>query len=144
MNTLNHGFEYQRHLGSEAAGLQVIEYLTLCYAAFTREEWLARINAGRVLLDGVPVQEHQILKPGQLLSWMRPPWKEPEVPRSFAILYQDNCLLAVAKPSGTTHSSRRWLLYGKYPFIACPPPFSRGQSGASTGSRHFRNCLVSQ
>jgi 23S rRNA pseudouridine1911/1915/1917 synthase len=100
MNTLNHGFEYQRRLGSDAAGLQVIEYLTLCYAAFTREEWLARINAGRVLLDGVPVREHQILRPGQRLSWMRPPWQEPEVPRSFAILYQDECLLAVAKPSG--------------------------------------------
>jgi 23S rRNA pseudouridine1911/1915/1917 synthase len=100
MNTLNHGFEYQRRLGSEAAGLQVIEYLTLCYAAFTREEWLARVNAGRVLLDGIPVQEHEILRPGQLLSWIRPPWKEPAVPRSFAILYQDKCLLAVAKPSG--------------------------------------------
>jgi 23S rRNA pseudouridine1911/1915/1917 synthase len=31
---------------------------------------------------------------------MRPPWREPDVPRSFAILYQDECLLAVAKPSG--------------------------------------------
>lgn len=100
MNTLNHGFEYQRRLGSDAAGLQVIDYLTLRYAAFSRKEWLVRIKSGRVILDGNPVQEHQILKPGQMLSWMRPPWKEPDAPRSFAILYQDDCLLAVAKPSG--------------------------------------------
>jgi 23S rRNA pseudouridine1911/1915/1917 synthase len=31
---------------------------------------------------------------------MRPPWEEPEAPRSFAILYQDAQLLAVAKPEG--------------------------------------------
>jgi 23S rRNA pseudouridine1911/1915/1917 synthase len=100
MNTLNQGFEYQRRLGADAAGLQVIEYLALFYTSFTREEWLARIHGGRVLLDGIQVRENQILRPGQLLSWLRPPWIEPEVPRSFAILYRDEYLLAVAKPSG--------------------------------------------
>jgi len=100
MKALNRGFEYRRRLGAEAAGLQVIEYLTVYYETFTREEWLARIHASRVLLEGVPVRESQLLRPGQLLSWVRPPWKEPDVPLSFAILYQDECLLAVAKPSG--------------------------------------------
>jgi 23S rRNA pseudouridine1911/1915/1917 synthase len=84
---LNHGFEYKKHLGSEASGLEVIDYL-------------ARIDAGRVHLEGIPVGEHQRLKPGQLLSWIRPPWEEPDVPRSFALLYKDEHLLAVAKPSG--------------------------------------------
>ena len=42
MGALNQGFEYRRRLGAEAAGLQAIEYLTVCYGAFTREEWLAR------------------------------------------------------------------------------------------------------
>jgi 23S rRNA pseudouridine1911/1915/1917 synthase len=87
-------------LGGGAAGFQVIDYLTRCYSAFTREEWLARIHSGRVLLDGVPVQADRLLQPGRTLSWVRPPWREPEVPRSFAILYQDEYLLGVAKPSG--------------------------------------------
>jgi 23S rRNA pseudouridine1911/1915/1917 synthase len=34
------------------------------------------------------------------MSWMRPPWEEPETPQSFAILYQDQYLLGVAKPEG--------------------------------------------
>lgn len=97
---MNQGFEYKKCLGADAEGLPIIEYLTRCFSAFPREEWLARIDSGRVLLDGIAVQRHQILKPGQLLSWMRPPWKEPEVPRSFAILYRDKYLLAVAKPAG--------------------------------------------
>ena len=100
MSAMNRGFEYRRLLGKDAAGLQVIEYLVHCFPAFTREEWLARIHSGRVLLDGVPVPEKQILKPGQSLTWSRPPWKEPEVCRSFAVLFHDKHLLAVAKPSG--------------------------------------------
>jgi len=100
MDTLNRGFEYRRLLGAEAAGLPVIEYLVRHYPAFTREEWLERIHSGRVLIDGIAAEQNRILKPGQSLSWLRPPWKEPEVCRSFAILFRDEHLLAVAKPSG--------------------------------------------
>jgi 23S rRNA pseudouridine1911/1915/1917 synthase len=100
MTTLNHGFEYRRRLGADASGLIIIEYLTRCYSGFTRETWLDRIESGRVLLDGIPAKQNTVLRPGQLLSWMRPPWEEPEAPLSFAILYQDKHLLAVAKPMG--------------------------------------------
>jgi 23S rRNA pseudouridine1911/1915/1917 synthase len=100
MNGLNRGFEYRKVLGSDAAGLRVIEYLERFYSAVTREQWRARIDSGRVLLDGMPATEQQILEPGRLLSWIRPPWKEPHAPCSFAVIYRDNCLLAAAKPSG--------------------------------------------
>jgi len=100
MDSMNRGFEYQGFLGTDADGLQVIEYLVTHYSAFTREEWLARIRSGRVLVDGVPAQQDQILSPGQSLTWIRPPWKEPEVSRSFAILYRDKHILATAKPCG--------------------------------------------
>jgi 23S rRNA pseudouridine1911/1915/1917 synthase len=53
-----------------------------------------------VLLDGFPSKPSAVLRPGQQLSWMRPPWEEPEVPRSFAVLYKDEHLLGVAKPEG--------------------------------------------
>ena len=99
-NSLNHGFEYRTRLGADAARFKVIDYLALRHPAFSREEWLARIHSGRVLLDGIPAEEQQALSPGQVLTWIRPSWKEPEVPLSFAILYRDEHLLAVAKPSG--------------------------------------------
>ncbi len=97
---LNSGFEYRKRVGGEAENRRVIEYLVRYYPACTAEEWLARIEAKRVLLDGVPVHPDQRIQCGQILVWMRPPWIEPEVPRTFAILYRDNCLLAVAKPAG--------------------------------------------
>lgn len=100
MTTLNRGFEYRGRLGAEASGLIIIDYLTRRYSGFTREEWLDRIESGRVLLDGIPATQNAVLRPGQLLSWMRPPWEEPEAPLSFAILYRDQHMLAVAKPGG--------------------------------------------
>jgi 23S rRNA pseudouridine1911/1915/1917 synthase len=100
MTALNQGFEYQKQLGPDAAHLSVIEYLTRHWPRFTREEWLERIESGRILLDGIPAGRDVNLRPGQLLSWLRPPWVEPEVPECFAILYQDDYLLAVAKPRG--------------------------------------------
>jgi 23S rRNA pseudouridine1911/1915/1917 synthase len=97
---LNDGFEYRKRLRADAAGLSTIDYLTRNYSRFTQEEWLDRIESGRVLLDGIPSNRNAILRPGQVLSWIRPPWEEPDVPRSFAILYRDEHLLGVAKPEG--------------------------------------------
>ncbi len=100
MARLNGGFEYRERLGADAAGQKVIEYLTRRYSRFTREDWLARIESGRVHLDGIPSTQDAVLRPGQHLSWLRPPWEEPAVPSSFAVLYQDAYLLGVAKPGG--------------------------------------------
>jgi 23S rRNA pseudouridine1911/1915/1917 synthase len=100
MAVLNQGFEYRKRLGTNAAGLRMIDYLIRCYSGFTQEEWLDRIESGRILLDGILSNRNTILRPGQMLSWMRPPWEEPDAPRSFAILYRDEHLLGVAKPDG--------------------------------------------
>jgi 23S rRNA pseudouridine1911/1915/1917 synthase len=100
VTALNNGFEYRKLLGADAAGLRMIDYLTRCYSTFTQEEWLDRIESGRILLDGIPSKQDTILQPGLILSWMRPPWEEPEAPLSFAILYRDEHLLGIAKPEG--------------------------------------------
>jgi len=100
MSLTNRGFEYRKQLGAEAKDHSVLDYLVRYYSAFGADEWLARIDAKRVLLDGIPVRHDQRIRPGQVLAWLRPPWKEPDVPRSFAILYRDKSLLAVAKPAG--------------------------------------------
>jgi len=100
MARLNRGFEYRNITGAEAAGCRVIDYLVRRFPNCTEEEWLQRIARGRVRLDGIPARRAQIVKPGQLLTWLRPPWKEPDAPCSYAILYRDESLLAVAKPSG--------------------------------------------
>ena len=138
MAELNHGFVYRKRLGSDAAGLTAIEYMTRHYSGFTREEWLDRIESGRVLLDGIPSNPDAFLRPGMNLSWMRPPWKEPEVPRSFAILYRDEHLLGVAKPEGLPtipggggfmQNTLLWLVRNHFPGASPLHRLGRGTSG---------------
>lgn len=100
MAVLNRGFEYSKKLGQEASNKSVLGYLVHYYRAFGEEVWRARVDAGRVLLDGLPAVCDQPVRPGQILTWVRPPWQEPDVPRPFAVLYRDRSLLGVAKPAG--------------------------------------------
>lgn len=51
-------------------------------------------------MDGVVADGSENLVAGQILVWNRPPWREPEAPRWFEVLWEDEWLLAVAKPSG--------------------------------------------
>lgn len=100
MSAGNRGYEYRLRLGHDAAGVPLLEYLARRYPGTAESDWLDRIGAGRVLLDGVPVASDTLLAPGRELTWSRPPWKEPRVPLDYAILHLDAHLLAVAKPAG--------------------------------------------
>ena len=100
MTPLNSGFEYRRKVGAEAEGHRVIDYLVRYFPSGAIEEWLERISAGLVRLDGNTVQADQSITPGRLLTWSRPPWEEPDAPCTYAVLYRDDELLAVAKPAG--------------------------------------------
>jgi 23S rRNA pseudouridine1911/1915/1917 synthase len=84
----NKGYVYREILPGSIRGDELLDHLTDQYPHSTREEWQERIRAGQVHLDG------------DQLSWHRPPWDEPDAPRTFGVLHQDNDLLAVAKPAG--------------------------------------------
>jgi 23S rRNA pseudouridine1911/1915/1917 synthase len=98
--TLNQGFIYREKLGSKADGLTVLQYLSRNYTHSSESDWHSRIDAGRVMVNGTRADSLQVLRPGQTLTWHRPPWVEPEAPTSFAVLFGDPHLLAVAKPRG--------------------------------------------
>jgi len=100
MPRLNSGCEFREELGKVAAGCNILEYLARQYSSADFEEWRMRVISGRVLLDGVLADTNAVLRPGQKLIWRRPPWEEPDVPLAFAVLYQDEYFLAVAKPTG--------------------------------------------
>ncbi|MBK8162755.1 MAG: RluA family pseudouridine synthase [Gammaproteobacteria bacterium] len=97
---LNRGYDYRETLGPAADGLRLLDYLSLRYRHATAAEWAARIAAGRVLLDAQPAQADSLLRRGGELVWRREPWVEPEAPRTFTVLYEDEDLLAVDKPAG--------------------------------------------
>jgi 23S rRNA pseudouridine1911/1915/1917 synthase len=96
----NGGCRHLDQISSAEAGRCVSTHLALKHPLASEAEWLERIAAGQVLLDECPAVPDEILRAGQKLVWMRPPWIEPEVPLATAILYEDRDLVAVAKPSG--------------------------------------------
>jgi len=100
MHALNAGFRYLEQIGSAEAGLTVAAHLSARYPMASEAEWRDRIQAGQVLIEDRPAQGDELLRAGQQLTWLRPPWNEPEVPLATAILHEDADLLAVAKPSG--------------------------------------------
>jgi len=96
--TANQGYTYRERL--HAGGATVLEHMTRHYAHSDASQWLARIAAGEVELDGrIPLPD-TLLAPGQELVWHRPPWEEPEVDGQFTVLYEDGALVAVVKPRG--------------------------------------------
>jgi 23S rRNA pseudouridine1911/1915/1917 synthase len=97
---VNAGFEYREEVGPAAAGRTLIAWLAARHRHSTEAAWRERLASGEVTLDGAIARATDVLRPGQLLAWRRPPWEEPAVPLSFAVLYRDEHLLAVAKPRG--------------------------------------------
>lgn len=97
---LNEGCEYRERLGPDADGRTLLAYLSRRYRHSSRVEWAERIASGLVLIDSKPAHADSVLRSGCELVWQRPPWTEPDAPRSFSILYEDEDLLAVAKPAG--------------------------------------------
>ncbi len=98
--TLNHGFSYRTQVGPTAAGRRVRDHLVAAHTHSDAAAWEARLAAGEVELDGAAARGDEVLRHGQQLVWHRPPWDEPEVPRAFAVVHEDEAVLAIAKPSG--------------------------------------------
>lgn len=97
---LNEGHCYRFQAGAAAAGRTLAAHLAGSYRHSTIEEWRARCARGEVALDGHCAHGDELLRAGQRVAWMRPPWHEPDVPLAFTVLFEDAELLAVNKPAG--------------------------------------------
>ncbi|MDO4263604.1 MAG: RluA family pseudouridine synthase [Deinococcus sp.] len=98
--TLNNGYSYRERVRPQAAGLSVLEYYARFYPHSDRAVWEARLAAGEVELNGGRASGGESLRPGDRLTWHRPPWAEEVVPLHFSVIHEDAHLLAVHKPSG--------------------------------------------
>lgn len=96
----NHGFCYHEIIGPDAEDLTLLVYLARRYSHSSPATWAASIASGKVLLDAEPAGPDTLLRRGAELVWQRPPWIEPEAPCCFDLVYEDDDLLAVGKPSG--------------------------------------------
>ena len=97
---LNDGHAYREQVGSEAAGRTVLDWLSRTYRPSTEAEWCERIVRGEVDVGGEVARGDRRLVAGEWLTWRRPAWDEPEVPRAWTTIFEDEWLVAVHKPSG--------------------------------------------
>jgi 23S rRNA pseudouridine1911/1915/1917 synthase len=97
---LNRGYAYTTIIGSKEYGRTLLSHLASVYPHSSTEAWQQNLSNGEVTLDGVTASGSEALTPGQTLVWNRPPWVEPDAPQHFDVLFEDEHLLAVNKPSG--------------------------------------------
>ncbi len=97
---MNNGWIYSDRITPKTSGLTVLQYYSEHYKHSSLAEWEARIRSGEIQLDDRRCNPEDILQVSQTLAYHRPPWEEPEVPRSIDILYEDDDLVVVVKPSG--------------------------------------------
>lgn len=100
MTVLNNGYTYREQVSTEANGQPVLTYLVSRYRHSGEAAWRERLERGEVLLDGVPASGAELLRAGQVLIWNRPSWQEENVPRHYDLIFRDELLIAVNKPSG--------------------------------------------
>ncbi|OGD22964.1 MAG: hypothetical protein A2W03_06240 [Candidatus Aminicenantes bacterium RBG_16_63_16] len=96
----NRGYSYPDHISTSDEGTTVVAFYSRRYPHSTEAEWRQKIAAGQVLLNGQPPSPGDVLTRGDSLVYHRLPWAEPEVPREYATLFEDDDVLALAKPSG--------------------------------------------
>ncbi|EFJ32301.1 hypothetical protein SELMODRAFT_168290 [Selaginella moellendorffii] len=80
----------------------VLEYYASRYqSSASREGWLRRILKGQIEINGeVVTSPDALIRNNASLVYHRFPWEEPSAPFMLEILYEDEHLLAINKPSG--------------------------------------------
>ncbi len=97
---LNRGYAYTTSISTKDHGRTLLSHLASLYPHSTPQAWQQNLDNGEVTLDGVAATGRESLTLGQTLVWNRPPWIEPDAPQHFELLFDDDHLLAVNKPSG--------------------------------------------
>lgn len=97
---LNRGCTYRERVAPADAGRSLVSHLAERYRHTGEEAWRERVMEGNVLVDGSPASPDTSLRAGQVVTWVRPPWREPEAPLDWVLLHEDDDLLGVDKPSG--------------------------------------------
>ncbi|WNZ44754.1 RluA family pseudouridine synthase [Leptolyngbya boryana CZ1] len=99
MSHFNQGWVYTDRIDRQ--GRTLLDYYAERYPHSSRQDWLDRIQSGAISINDIPVSDPEMpLQPGQLLSYQRSPWIEPDVSFEIQSLYEDEHLLILSKPSG--------------------------------------------
>jgi len=96
----NAGYSFKFQIQDSLPDETISQVLGRHFSHSTEQQWLERIMHGEIALGERPLKADCTCSNGDWVVWNRPGWVEPVVPRSFSILYENDSLLAVNKPSG--------------------------------------------
>ncbi|XP_058749759.1 RNA pseudouridine synthase 5-like [Vicia villosa] len=98
----NDGLSYHDVVRPSDTGLTLIEFYSNKYkSSAPLQGWLQRIKNDQISVDeGVVTDPNTLLRVGSKLVYHRLPWKEPDAPHSIEVLYEDDDIIALNKPSG--------------------------------------------
>lgn len=141
----NRGYGYPDSISPADEGATVLAFYARRYTHSSEAEWRRKIEAGQVLRNGSPASPDDVLVRGDALLYHRPPWEEPEAPRDFRTLHEDEDVLVLAKPSGLPVLPGGMFLENTLLYLVrqrygprCSPlhRLGRGTSGAVLFTRH--------
>ncbi|XP_030451036.1 RNA pseudouridine synthase 5 isoform X1 [Syzygium oleosum] len=99
---LNDGILYKDVLSSSDHEMTLLQFYSSKYRSSAPVQgWLQRIQNGQIKVDGrVVTDPYESVSAGLEVIYHRLPWKEPDAPYSLEILYEDDNMIALNKPSG--------------------------------------------
>ncbi|XP_065031374.1 RNA pseudouridine synthase 5-like [Musa acuminata AAA Group] len=99
---LNEGLLYTDLVRSTGNATTLIEFYSSKYKnSAPLQGWLQRIRNRQITVDGGVVTDPCFaLRDGAEVVYHRLPWKEPFAPYLLEVLYEDNDMVAINKPSG--------------------------------------------
>ncbi|KAL9226964.1 hypothetical protein vseg_002716 [Gypsophila vaccaria] len=98
----NNGLTYNDVVSASTSGFTLIQFYSSKYTSSAPlQGWLQRIHNNQITVDGEIVTDpNTVLRAGSKLVYHRLPWKEPEAPYLIEVLYEDDDMIALNKPSG--------------------------------------------
>lgn len=96
----NGGLVYHARVRPAEAGETLLGYHVRRFRHTGEGEWRRRLAAGAIRLNGETARGDERLAAGDALEFHRTGWVEPEAPRTFAVVFEDEDLLVVEKPAG--------------------------------------------
>mgnify|MGYP006279517929 CR=1 FL=1 len=97
---LNGGWIYRDRVRAAEQGLPLSRFYAERHRHSDAAIWRQRLAAGEIRLNGEVLQGDVALEAGDRLAWHRPPWREAAVPARWDVLFDDDDLLVLDKPSG--------------------------------------------
>ncbi|XP_074360285.1 RNA pseudouridine synthase 5-like [Apium graveolens] len=99
---LNDGLFYSDRVRPSDSGLTLVDFYSTKYkSSAPLQGWLQRIENGQITVDGTIVTDPtKVLSAASELQYHRLPWREPDAPYLLGVLFEDDHLIALNKPSG--------------------------------------------